>query len=315
MNVLVTGGAGFIGSHLVEGLLARGDQVSVLDNFDPYYEPARKRANIAAVEGRIRLVEGDLRTPGDLSRALEGIEVVAHLAARPGVRPSIEDPVSYVDNNVRGTQCLLEAMRERGIGRMVYASSSSVYGARTDGPFREDDPVARPVSPYAATKLAGELLCHAAAQTWGLQVNCMRLFTVYGPRQRPEMAIHLFARKGLAQAPIPRFGSGQSRRDYTFVSDIVAGLTSALERLDGFAVYNLGNGSPVTLDELLGLLEEVLGVSLDVAPEPDQPGDVPTTWADVALAADKLGYAPQVSLRQGLERFRDWLLAGEGAGC
>ena len=314
MKVLVTGGAGFIGSHLVEGLLARGDQVNVLDNFDPYYAPERKRDNLAAVEGRIQLVEGDLRSPEDLSRALEGVEIVAHLAARPGVRPSIEDPVSYVDNNVRGTQCLLEAMRERGIGRMVYASSSSVYGARTDGPFRESDPVARPVSPYAATKLAGELLCHAASQTWGLHVNCMRLFTVYGPRQRPEMAIHLFARKGLAREPIPRFGSGQSRRDYTFVSDIVAGLTSALERLDGFAVYNLGNGSPVTLEGLLGLLEEVLGVSLDVAPEPDQPGDVPTTWADVALAANKLDYAPQISLRQGLERFRDWLLAAGGGG-
>jgi UDP-glucuronate 4-epimerase len=314
MKVLVTGGAGFIGSHLVEGLLARGDQVNVLDNFDPYYAPERKRDNLAAVEGRIQLVEGDLRSPEDLSRALEGVEIVAHLAARPGVRPSIEDPVSYVDNNVRGTQCLLEAMRERGIGRMVYASSSSVYGARTDGPFRESDPVARPVSPYAATKLAGELLCHAASQTWGLHVNCMRLFTVYGPRQRPEMAIHLFARKGLAREPIPRFGSGQSRRDYTFVSDIVAGLTSALERLDGFAVYNLGNGSPVTLEGLLGLLEEVLGVSLDVAPEPDQPGDVTTTWADVALAANKLDYAPQISLRQGLERFRDWLLAAGGGG-
>ena len=314
MKVLVTGGAGFIGSHLVEGLLARGDQVNVLDNFDPYYAPERKRDNLAAVEGRIQLVEGDLRSPEDLSRALEGVEIVAHLAARPGVRPSIEDPVSYVDNNVRGTQCLLEAMRERGIGRMVYASSSSFYGARTDGPFRESDPVARPVSPYAATKLAGELLCHAASQTWGLHVNCMRLFTVYGPRQRPEMAIHLFARKGLAREPIPRFGSGQSRRDYTFVSDIVAGLTSALERLDGFAVYNLGNGSPVTLEGLLGLLEEVLGVSLDVAPEPDQPGDVPTTWADVALAANKLDYAPQISLRQGLERFRDWLLAAGGGG-
>ncbi len=312
MHVLVTGGAGFIGSHLVEALLARGDQVTVLDCFDDYYDPARKRANVAAWQGAARVVEGDLRDPASLRSALAGVDAVAHLAARAGVRASLAEPSRYIDVNVTGTQVLLDELREAGIQRLVYASSSSVYGARSDGPFRESDPVLRPVSPYAATKLAGEHLCQAASHSQGLQVSCMRLFTVYGPRQRPEMAIHLFARKALAGEPVSQFGDGSSRRDYTYVGDIVGGLVAALDRPRPFRVYNLGNGAPVTLAELLQGVERVFGARIEREPLPDQPGDVPLTWAAVDRARDELGYTPEVPLITGLERFRSWILGNGG---
>lgn len=308
MHVLVTGGAGFIGSHAVEALLARGDTVSVIDNLDPYYDPAAKRANLAACADRVRLIEGDLRDPRALGAALDGADAVLHMAARAGVRRSIAEPALYVDNNVRGMQVLLDAMHARGVRRLVYASSSSVYGARTDGPFRESDPVRAPESPYAATKMAGELLAHAASRTRGLSVTCCRLFTVYGPRQRPEMAIHLFARRALAGEPIRRFGAGDSERDYTYVGDIVAGLLAALDRPEPFAVYNLGGSRPVTLNQLLDGIARVFEVELQIQQAPDQPGDVPVTWADTSLARARLGYAPQVGLDEGLGRFRAWLL-------
>jgi len=305
MHVLVTGGAGFIGSHVVAALLGRGEEVSVLDNFDDYYDPALKRANLRPAA---RLVEGDLRSAQDVDRALEGVDAVVHLAARAGVRPSLTQGPLYIDVNVRGTQSLLDGLERAGVRRLVYASSSSVYGARTSGPFSEDDPVHRPVSPYAATKLAGELLIHAATQTRELQATCLRLFTVYGPRQRPEMAIHLFARKALAGQPIKRFGDGQSRRDYTYVDDIVAGFLAALDRPVGYAVYNLGSGSPITLQGLLDGLAEALDVELVIEQLPDQPGDVPATWADISRAKAELGWTPEVPLANGLLRFRDWLL-------
>ncbi len=308
MRVLVTGGAGFIGSHAAEALLARGDQVSVIDNLDPYYDPAIKRGNLALLGDRLRFIEGDLRDPEALGAALEGVDAVLHLAARAGVRRSIAEPALYVDNNVRGMQLLLDAMRDRGLRRLVYASSSSVYGARSEGPFRESDPVRAPESPYAATKMAGELLAHAASRTWGLSVSCCRLFTVYGPRQRPEMAIHLFARLALAGAPIRRFGDGNSERDYTYVGDIVSGLLAALDRPEGFAVYNLGGARPVTLNQLLDGIARAFDVTLRIEQAPDQPGDVPVTWADTSLARERLGYAPQVDLDEGLARFRTWLL-------
>lgn len=307
MRVLVTGGAGFIGSHAVTALIERGDEVVVLDNFDPYYDPQLKRANL---NPSARLVEGDLRDGAAVARSLKGVDAVLHLAARAGVRRSIAEPAVYVDNNVTGLQSLLDGMRQAGVGRLVYASSSSVYGARSDGPFHEDDSLRRPESPYAATKAAGELLAHSASRTAGLQVTCCRLFTVYGPRQRPEMAIHLFARRALGGMVIPRFGGGLSRRDYTFVGDIVAGLLASLDRPVPWRVVNLGSGAPVTLNHLLSSIERAFDVTLDIQQHPDQPGDVPSTWADTSRARTELDWEPQVSLDEGLVRFRDWL-AGE----
>jgi len=308
LRVLVTGGAGFIGSHVVEALLARGDAVSVIDNLDPYYDPAIKRGNLARYGDRVRFVEGDLRDPEALGRALDGADAVIHLAARAGVRRSIVEPAAYVDNNVRGIQCLLDAMDARGLRRLVYASSSSVYGARTSGPFRESDPARAPESPYAATKMAGELLAHAASRTRGFQVTCCRLFTVYGPRQRPEMAIHLFARKALAGEPIRKFGAGDSERDYTYVGDIAAGLLAALDRPEPFAVYNLGGARPITLNGLLDGIARVFERRLTIEQLPDQPGDVPITWADISQARAGLDYDPKVGLDEGLQRFRSWIL-------
>ena len=307
MRVLVTGGAGFIGSHAVTALIERGDEVVVLDNFDPYYDPKLKRANLNPAA---RLIEGDLRDGAAVARSLKGVDAVLHLAARAGVRRSIAEPSVYVDNNVTGLQSLLDGMRDAGVARLVYASSSSVYGARTDGPFHEDDPLRRPESPYAATKAAGELLAHAASRTAGMQVTCCRLFTVYGPRQRPEMAIHLFARRAIGGLAIPRFGKGLSSRDYTFVGDIVAGLLASLDRPVPWRVVNLGSGAPVTLNHLLAAIERVFDVTLDIQQHPDQPGDVPSTWADTSRARLELDWEPQVSLDQGLAQFREWL-AGE----
>ena len=309
MRVLVTGGAGFIGSHLCEALLQRGREVTLLDNFDSYYEPQRKWDNISGFVNRVRLVEGDIRDFSLLMEALDGVDVVIHMAARPGVRASLETPSLYVDNNVGGTQVVLDAMREKGLDQLVFASSSSVYGSRATGPFSEADVTLQPVSPYAATKLAGEHLCHAACTTWGMSISCMRLFTVYGPRQRPEMAIHLFSRLAMEDQPVPRFGSGRSLRDYTYVSDVVEGLMAASERPQGFRIYNLGNDSPIELDDLIEKLERALGRTLRIQPLPDQAGDVPRTWADIDRARKELGYAPKVGLDNGLERFVAWLRA------
>lgn len=310
MHVAVTGGAGFIGSHVVAALVARGDDVTVIDCFDGYYNPLLKRRNAAAFPPSVSVLEIDLRDGVALEAALDGVDGVIHLAARPGVRRSIAEPELYVDNNVRGTQVLLDSCARAGVGNLVYASSSSVYGARTDGPFRESDAVHRPVSPYAATKLAGELLIHAATCTGSLQATALRLFTVYGPRQRPEMAIHLFARKILAGEPIQRFGDGSSRRDYTFVSDIVRGMLLSLDNPDGYRVLNLGSSSPITLNGLLESLGRALDAPVQISQAPDQPGDVPSTFADVTEAERALGWKPQVSLEDGLMAFRNWLLTG-----
>ena len=309
MRILVTGGAGFIGSHLVDALLSRGDEVTVLDVLDDYYPVEVKLRNLAGFRNQVRFVQADLRDRPVVEAALAGQEAVVHMAARAGVRPSIREPELYVDNNVRGTQILLDAMAAQGVRRLVYASSSSVYGARSGaGAFEETDSIQRPVSPYAATKLAGELLIHAACATSPLQASCMRLFTVYGPRQRPEMAIHLFAQKALAGQPIMRFGDGESLRDYTFVGDIVRGLIAALDRPRDFEVYNLGSGRPITLNGLLAALERALGEPLRIEEHGDQPGDVPATWASIGKARGDLGWEPQVALEQGLASFREWLL-------
>jgi UDP-glucuronate 4-epimerase len=306
-RVLITGGAGFIGSHLTETLVSRGDRVRVLDSFDPYYDPAVKRTNLEPVRGDIELLEGDLRDLPLLRRAVAGVDCVVHLAARAGVRASLALPVSYMQVNVAGTQGLLEAMRDAGVSHLVAASSSSVYGARSQGPFRESDALGVPASPYAASKHAMEIICRAWQQLFDLQLTLMRFFTVYGPRQRPDMAIHGFARKIMAGEPITMFGDGSTLRDYTYIRDIVQGLVAAVDRPLPCAVLNLGNTNPVRLDALIRKLGAALGREVVVERTGQQPGDVPLTWADVSLAKQLLGYSPTTSLEQGLEEFVRWL--------
>ena len=306
-HVLVTGGAGFIGSHLVEALVARGDRVRVLDSFDPYYDPAVKRRNIAAVQDHVELLEGDLRDLELVSQAVQGVDCVVHLAARAGVRASLERPVSYMQVNVAGTQGLLEAMHKAGVNHLVAASSSSVYGSRSQGPFRESDALGVPASPYAASKHAMELICRTWQQHFDLQLTMLRFFTVYGPRQRPDMAIHGFARKILAGEPITMYGDGSTLRDYTFIGDIVKGLLASVDRPLPCAVLNLGNTNPVRLDALIRSLGTALDREVKVERTGIQPGDVPLTWADVSLASQLLGYRPTTTLEQGLAEFVRWL--------
>ena len=306
-HVLVTGGAGFIGSHLVEALVARGDRVRVLDSFDPYYDPAVKRRNIAAVQDHVELLEGDLRDLELVSQAVQGVDCVVHLAARAGVRASLERPVSYMQVNVAGTQGLLEAMHKAGVNHLVAASSSSVYGSRSQGPFRESDALGVPASPYAASKHAMEIICRTWQQLFDLQLTMLRFFTVYGPRQRPDMAIHGFARKILAGEPITMYGDGSTLRDYTFIGDIVKGLLASVDRPLPCAVLNLGNTNPVRLDALIRSLGTALDREVKVERTGIQPGDVPLTWADVSLASQLLGYRPTTTLEQGLAEFVRWL--------
>ena len=310
MKLLVTGGAGFIGSHLTEALLARGDEVVVLDNFDDYYNPERKRRNLRAARENpgFRLVEGDIRdrfvVEGILRRDVP--EAVVHLAARAGVRPSIQRPQLYTSVNVDGTTVLLEACREMKVPRLLFASSSSVYGASERIPFREDDPVDRPVSPYAATKRAGELLGYAFSHLHGLHVTCLRYFTVYGPRQRPEMAIHQFVDRVLHDEPVPLYGDGSSKRDYTYVEDAVEATLLALGAMKGFRIFNVGGSRPVELRELVAAIGRATGREPRVQALPDQPGDVPATWADTGRAQQELRWRPRVELEEGLRRFVAW---------
>ena len=311
MSVLVTGGAGFIGSHAVERLVARGERVVCLDNFNPFYPPQVKRENIrqALDSGLVELVEGDIRDAALCRSLLAGDQVraVIHLAARAGVRPSIEQPALYEEVNCQGTLNLLEAAREaEGLETFLFGSSSSVYGVNAKVPFSEDDPVPCPISPYAATKRAGELLCHVYHHLYGLRITCLRFFTVYGPRQRPDLAIHKFTRLITAGEPIPVFGDGTSRRDYTHVSDIVDGIMAALDASLEFEIINLGNSEPVELRELIRLMEQWLGREARVERLPDQPGDVPVTYADVSKARRLLGYGPRHPIGQGIAEFVEW---------
>jgi UDP-glucuronate 4-epimerase len=306
-RTLVTGGAGFIGSHLCEALLARGDEVTVLDNFNDFYDPAIKRRNAAALDGA-RVVEGDFRDAALVSRLFdEGrFDVVVHLGAMAGVRPSLLDPLHYEDVNVRGTLVLLEEIRRRGGVRLVFASSSSVYGANEDVPFREDADIHHPVSPYAATKRAGELMCFTFHHLYGIPTTCLRFFTVYGPRQRPEMAIHKFVRMTLAGEPIPFFGDGTTRRDYTYIDDIVDGVVRSIDRCEGYEIYNLGESETTSLSELVAAIGEACGREPVLDRQPMQPGDVVVTYADVSKARERLGYAPRTLVAEGLRRFLDW---------
>jgi UDP-glucuronate 4-epimerase len=309
-HVLVTGGAGFIGSHLVARLLGRGDHVTVLDDFNDYYAPTRKRRNVTPHLGReaYRLVEGDIRDAALVDRLFADgrFDAVVHLAARAGVRPSLQQPVLYEEVNCIGTLRLLEAARRHGPATFIFGSSSSVYGINEKLPFAEDDPVDRPVSPYATTKRAGELLCFNYHHLYGLRTTCLRFFTVYGPAQRPEMAIHKFTDLLARHQAVPLFGNGLTRRDYTYVDDIVDGIVASLDLAPGFEIINLGGALTTALVDLVRQLAAALEVEARIEYLPEQPGDVPITYADVAKAGRLLGYQPRVSPREGLQRFVDW---------
>jgi UDP-glucuronate 4-epimerase len=309
-KILVTGAAGFIGSHLCEALVRRGERVIGLDSFDDFYDPALKRRNVAPLAGddHFELIEGDIRNAELVAGLLgRGVDTVAHLAARAGVRPSIEKPLLYQDVNINGTMVLLEACRKLGTRRFIFASSSSVYGNNEKVPFSESDNVDFPISPYAATKKAGELICHTYHHLYGLDMTCLRLFTVYGPRQRPDLAIHKFARLIEAGRPIPVFGDGGMSRDFTYIDDIIDGVLRALDRCGEYHVYNLGESRPVSLADLIGALEKALGKRAKIDRRPVQPGDVNRTFADVSLARRDLGYEPATELATGLARFVEWL--------
>lgn len=313
MHVIITGGAGFIGSQTAEALLKRGDTVSVIDAFDYGYDPKHKEHNVQLLskfEG-FKLYRGDIRDRALLTQMFSDNppDVVVHLAARAGVRPSLLEPDSYTDINITGTLRIMETMRQFGCNRLVFASSSSVYGSRTQGPFRETDNVDTPASPYAATKRAGELFCANYHYLYNMQCTCLRFFTVYGPRQRPEMAIHLFADKIRRSEEITMFGDGSSIRDYTFVDDIVRGVVAAIDNPLGFEIINLGNCSPIRLDKLIEKISNAVGKAPIIRRLPDQPGDVPMTFAEVSKAKELLGYAPDTPLDHGLKVFVDWMNA------
>jgi UDP-glucuronate 4-epimerase len=309
-TILVTGGAGFIGSHLVDRLLSDGAKVVALDNFDAFYDPEVKERNVASALGRpgFELVRGDIRDRAAVEAAFRAgpIAAVVHLAARAGVRPSIEQPELYVSVNLDGTARLLEAARSHGVPTFVFGSSSSVYGNNPKVPFAEDDPVDHPISPYAATKRGGELLAHAYHHLFGMNVACLRFFTVYGPRQRPDLAIHKFASLMAEGRPVPVFGDGTNGRDYTYVDDIVEGIVRATARIRGFRIWNLGGSSPLPLNDLVARLGAGLGVTPELERLPRQPGDVDRTWADIARAAEDLGWTPRTGFDSGLERFLTW---------
>ena len=313
-RVLLTGGAGFIGSHVGEQLLARGDEVCVLDNFNDFYDPAVKRRNAARLEAAgARVVTGDIRDRALVAQLFGAApDVLVHLAAMAGVRPSLQDPVLYHDVNCTGTAVLLQAARDAGISRFVFGSSSSVYGGNEKVPFHEDDDVSGPVSPYAATKRANELSCHVFAHLYGMHIACLRFFTVYGPRQRPEMAIHKFVRLLERGEKLPLYGDGRSERDYTYVDDILDGVVKALDRSKGFRIYNLGESRTVSLKELVAAIGRATGREPGVEWQPAQPGDVPRTFADVSRARAELGYDPRVGLDEGLRRFVAWYRGPEG---
>jgi len=320
-RILLTGGAGFIGSHTAEALLRRGADLTIVDNLDEFYSPAWKRANLLDVQrvGHFAFEQADIAETHALRDVLARAkpEAVIHLAARAGVRPSIEQPRLYERVNVAGTLNLLELSREFGVRQFLFGSSSSVYGATSRAPFCEDHVELRPISPYAATKLAGEMLGYTYAHLYSLPVICLRFFTVYGPRQRPDLAIHKFTALLEAGKPLPIFGDGTTGRDYTFVDDIVSGVLAALHYTPArggrsavpFDIFNLGNSHPVKLNELVELLERVTGKKAIRDPQPLQPGDVPLTWADLSKSARLLGYKPATRLEDGLKKFVAWYRA------
>ena len=316
-NILVTGGAGFIGSHLVDHLLAEGDwAVTVVDDFNDFYPPEIKRNNVRLHEKNpaYKLIEADIRAQSALAPVFDEtqFDAIVHLAARAGVRPSLKDPQLYTETNINGTLNLLEQARNHGVKQFVFGSSSSVYGINAKVPFSEDDPIRQPISPYAATKAAGELLCHTYSHLYDLRSVCLRFFTVYGARQRPDLAIHKFARLISQGKPIPVFGDGRTRRDYTYIDDIIAGVRAAIDfDQTNYEVINLGESRTVELKELISLLEQELGQKAIIDPQPLQPGDVPQTFADITKARRLLGYNPQTQIEDGIHRFVEWF-RGQG---
>jgi UDP-glucuronate 4-epimerase len=311
-NLLITGGAGFIGSHLVDHLLrTKVEHITVVDDFNDFYEPEIKRANIREhlADDRYRLAEIDIRDRGGLEKLFDErrFDCIVHLAARAGVRPSLAEPELYTQTNINGTLNLLELAREHRIKQFVFGSSSSVYGINAKVPFSEDDPIRQPISPYAATKGAGELLCHTYSHLYDIRCVCLRFFTVYGPRQRPDLAIHKFARLITAGKPIPVFGDGTTRRDYTYVDDIIAGVVAAIEYdRTQYEVFNLGESRTVELRELISLLERELDTHAIIDRQPLQAGDVPQTFADIEKARRLLGYNPQTQIEEGIHKFVEW---------
>jgi UDP-glucuronate 4-epimerase len=317
MNILVTGAAGFIGSHLCERLLANGHEVTGIDNFDPFYDRDIKEANLegAFKHKNYHFAERDIRDQSGIEKLLEAraTDVIVHLAARAGVRPSIADPAGTYDVNVNGTLFLLEAARKSSVKKFVFASSSSVYGNNEKVPFSETDPVDDPISPYAASKKAGELLCYTYHHLYDMDISCLRFFTVYGPRQRPDLAIHKFARLIREGRPIPVFGDGSMQRDFTYIDDIIQGVVAAMERCRGYEIFNLGESKPIRLDVLIREIEKALGMTAQIERHCEQPGDVKQTYADIRKAKTMLGYQPGADITQGLKHFADWLNGRPGS--
>lgn len=315
MRILVTGGAGFIGSHLVEKLLATGHEVSILDDFNDFYDPEIKRANLKAVAGDIAIHQLDLRDGAGVSTLFHRhkFDTIVHLAARAGVRPSISRPQLYYDTNVSGTLHLLEAARRTGLDRFIFASSSSVYGICQTVPFSEEQRLTQTISPYAATKIAGEFLCSTYSHLYQMRIVALRFFTVYGARQRPDLAIHQFTRKILAGEPIDQFGDGTTRRDYTYIDDIIQGVIASLE-YNGplYDLFNLGESETIQLKDLIAAIEKAVGKKAKINQLPEQPGDVPLTCADISKARKLLGYDPKTPLSVGLPKFVEWFLATQG---
>jgi UDP-glucuronate 4-epimerase len=310
MKAIVTGAAGFIGSHLCERLLKNGWFVGGVDNFDNFYDPQVKRSNIKDClrNKQFKLVEADIRDSEAMNKVVgESTDVIVHLAARAGVRPSIAQPALYADVNINGTVTLLEAAKKTNIKKFVFASSSSVYGNSKKVPFSEDDNVDFPISPYAATKKAGELICHTYHHLTGIAVTCLRFFTVYGPRQRPDLAIHKFARLIEDGKSIPVYGDGSMLRDFTYIDDIIDGTVGAIDKCEGYNIYNLGESRPVTVNALIGEIEKALGKKAVIERLPIQPGDVERTYADITKARRDLGYNPNTEISEGLKRFVEWL--------
>ncbi len=319
-GILVTGGAGFIGSHLVDLLMAEGGwDVTIVDDFNDFYDPSIKRANVQAhaTKPHFRVIESDIRDVAALTRAFREtrFDCVVHLAARAGVRPSLSEPRLYVETNINGTLNLLQLAREHGVRQFIFGSSSSVYGANTKVPFNEADPIFNPISPYGATKAAGELLCHTYAHLYKMRIICLRFFTVYGARQRPDLAIYKFARLITTRQPIPVFGDGTTRRDYTYIDDIIAGVRAAIDYdQSDYEIINLGESRMVELRELISLLESALGKQAEIDWQPMQPGDVPQTFADIKKARELLGYSPQTQIEAGIRKFVQWLRSQSIAG-
>lgn len=314
MKILVTGGAGFIGSHFVRRALAEGHDLVVLDNFNAYYPRAIKDANVAAFAGGCEVVEGDICDEALVAKVFEQgrFQAVVHMAARAGVRPSVEDPGAYIETNIRGTHNLLQAAHRTGVERFVFASSSSVYGLSKTVPFSEDQPLPQTLSPYAATKLAGEHLCGNYAHLYGMRVVCLRFFTVYGPGQRPDLAIHKFTDAIVRGRPIPQYGDGTTRRDYTYVDDIIQGVAGALN-FEGslFEIFNLGESETTTLSELIAAIETALGKKARIDVLPEQQGDMPLTCADITKARKLLGYEPRIPISVGIPKFVAWYLGAQ----